>query len=172
MFAVDAAAREKRASLSRAIDELWDKALAAVGIRLKLKIQQWPENLKASRAGKLMMWGVAWGGVNPDGQYYLELLYGPNKGQANHSRFDLPAYNGIGLTGLQFAANGTASDWLGAFASLGTVTYTITLTVTEGLASSSSTDSTARSTTRSSPPPFARPRAWRRMPSGPGGVCW
>lgn len=38
--------------------------------------------------------------------------------------FDLPGYNGIGLTGMQFAANGTDSDWLGVFATLGTVTYT------------------------------------------------
>jgi ABC-type transport system substrate-binding protein len=38
---------------------------------------------------------VAWGGVNPDGQYYLDLLYGPNKGQANHARFDLPAFNAL-----------------------------------------------------------------------------
>ena len=40
-----------------------------------------------------MMWGVAWGGVSPDGSYFLDLLYGPNKGQANHARFDLPEFN-------------------------------------------------------------------------------
>ena len=27
----------------------------------------------------------------PDGGYFLDVLYGPNKGQANHARFDLPA---------------------------------------------------------------------------------
>ena len=31
--------------------------------------------------------------VHPDGQYFLDLLYGPNKGQANHARFDLPEFN-------------------------------------------------------------------------------
>jgi len=41
------------------------------------------------------MWGVAWGGVSPDGSYFLDLLYGPNKGQANHARFDLPAFNAL-----------------------------------------------------------------------------
>jgi ABC-type transport system substrate-binding protein len=37
---------------------------------------------------------VGWS-AGPDGAGFLELGYGPNKGQANHSRFDLPAYNAI-----------------------------------------------------------------------------
>jgi len=69
--------------------------LHAIGIKLVFKTAKWPENLKASRAGKLMMWGVAWGGTSPDGSYFLDLLYGPNKGQANHARFDLPQFNAL-----------------------------------------------------------------------------
>ena len=79
--------------LSRQLQEVVKKSFDPLKIRVEFKIAKWPEQLKASRAGKLMMWGVAWGGVNPDGQYYLDLLYGPNKGQANHARFDLPAFN-------------------------------------------------------------------------------
>lgn len=79
--------------LSRKMQELWQKAADAVNVRISFKIAKWPEQLKASRTGKLMMWGVAWGGVSPDGSYFLDLLYGPNKGQANHARFDLPAFN-------------------------------------------------------------------------------
>ena len=52
-----------------------------------------PENLKASRAGKLMMWGVGWSAAAPDGDTFLALGYGPNKGGSNHSRFNLPAFN-------------------------------------------------------------------------------
>jgi ABC-type transport system substrate-binding protein len=81
--------------ISRQQQGLWQKAMAAVGVRTTFKIAQWPENLKQSRAGKLMMWGVAWSAANPDGQYFLDLMYGPNKGQANHSRFDLPAFNAL-----------------------------------------------------------------------------
>jgi len=80
---------------SRKLQDLWRRAAALVAVRLQFKIAKWPENLKASRAGKLMMWGVAWGGTSPDGSYYLDLMYGPNKGQANHARFDLPAYNAL-----------------------------------------------------------------------------
>ncbi len=81
--------------LSRQLQEVVKKSFDPLGVKVEFKIVKWPEQLKASRAGKLMMWGVAWGGVNPDGQYYLDLLYGPNKGQANHARFDLPAFNAL-----------------------------------------------------------------------------
>jgi ABC-type transport system substrate-binding protein len=81
--------------LSRQQQELWRKAMQAVSVKIEFRIAKWPEQLKASRAGKLMMWGVAWGGTFPDGADYLNLLYGPNKGQANHARFDLPAFNAL-----------------------------------------------------------------------------
>ncbi|HET9208308.1 MAG TPA: ABC transporter substrate-binding protein [Burkholderiaceae bacterium] len=78
----------------RDLYEQWDINMKAIGIRIVPVIRQWPEHLKASRAGKLMMWGVAWSG-GPDGETFLNLGYGPNKGQANHARFDLPAYNAV-----------------------------------------------------------------------------
>ena len=42
-----------------------------------------------------MMWGVGWSAGAPDGDSFLGLRYGPNKGQANHARFDLPAFNAL-----------------------------------------------------------------------------
>jgi ABC-type transport system substrate-binding protein len=70
----------------------WKKNMDAIGIRIVFKTAQWPENLKASRGGKLMMWGVAWSG-GPDGEQFLVLGNGPEKGQANHARFDNAEYN-------------------------------------------------------------------------------
>jgi ABC-type transport system substrate-binding protein len=78
---------------SRQLVEQWQKNMAAIGIRMDFKTAKWPENLKASHAGKLMMWGVGWSASAPDGDTFLALGYGPNKGGANHSRFDLPAFN-------------------------------------------------------------------------------
>lgn len=78
---------------SRQLIELWQKNMTAVGLRIRFVTAQWPENLKASRTGKLMMWGVGWTAADPDGDTFLALGYGPNRGQANHSRFDLPAFN-------------------------------------------------------------------------------
>ena len=78
--------------LSRQLITQWKKNMDAIGIRMVFKTAQWPENLKASRAGKLMMWGVAWSG-GPDGEEFLVLGNGPDKGQANHARFDNAEYN-------------------------------------------------------------------------------
>jgi len=80
---------------NRQLQELWKKAMTALGVRMEFKIGAWPENIKASRAGKLMMWGSGWAAAHPDGSYFLDLVYGPNKGQANHSRFDHPALNAL-----------------------------------------------------------------------------
>ena len=78
---------------SRQLIELWKQNMDAINIRIVFKTAKWPENLKQSTAGKLMMWGVGWVAGAPDGQAFLSLGYGGNKGQANKSRFDLPAYN-------------------------------------------------------------------------------
>ncbi len=67
----------------------------AIGLRIVFKVAKWPEQLKAARAGKLMMWGVGWSAGSPDGDTFLALGYGPNKGQANHARFDLAAFNAL-----------------------------------------------------------------------------
>ncbi len=77
----------------RALYEQWHLNMKAIGIRTVPLVRQWPEQLKASRAGKLMVWGVSWSATVPDAEDHLALGYGPNKGQANHARFDLPAYN-------------------------------------------------------------------------------
>ncbi len=78
---------------SRQLVELWQKNMDTIGIRIAFKTAKWPENLKASTAGKLMMWGVGWLANDPDGDTFLALADGGAKGQANKSRFDLPAYN-------------------------------------------------------------------------------
>ncbi|MCE4538684.1 ABC transporter substrate-binding protein [Pelomonas sp. P7] len=74
-------------SLNRSIDELWDKALRAVGIRMEIKIQQWPENLKAVQAGNYQSWPVGSMASQPDGQGLLQRYYGPASGTANLTRF-------------------------------------------------------------------------------------
>jgi ABC-type transport system substrate-binding protein len=79
---------------SRQLQELWQRTMDAVGLRIEFKVAPWPENLKASRAGKVMMWGVSWSATHPASSFF-DMMYGPNKGQANHARFDLPAFNEI-----------------------------------------------------------------------------
>jgi hypothetical protein len=49
--------------------------------------------LKASHAQKLQMWGLGWSAAVPDADSFFVMLYGPNGGQANHSRFKLPEFD-------------------------------------------------------------------------------
>ena len=70
----------------------WKKNMDAIGIRMVFRNAKWPENLKASRAGKLQMWGVGESG-GPDGGDFLVLGYSKSVGQGNLARFDLPEYD-------------------------------------------------------------------------------
>jgi ABC-type transport system substrate-binding protein len=78
---------------NRQLNELWKKNMDAIGVRIIFKTAKWPENLRSSRAGKLMMWNLGWSAGSPDSDTFLAMAYGPNKGGANHARFDLPAFN-------------------------------------------------------------------------------
>ncbi len=80
---------------SRRLDELMQKNLQAVGLRLEFKTAKWPENLKSVRGGKFQMWGVASSADKPDAQPALQRLYGPAIGGQNLSRFDMAAFNTI-----------------------------------------------------------------------------
>ena len=82
-------------SLNRAIDELWEKSLRAVGIRLQIKIQQWPENLKAAQAGNYQMWPVGSTAASSDGQEAMQRLYGPASGTQNLPRFKDARFDAI-----------------------------------------------------------------------------
>lgn len=78
---------------SRQLNELWKKYMDAIHIKVEFKIGQWPEQLKAARAGKIMMWGLGQSASSPDADGFLGLAYGPQKGEGNLAYFDLPAFN-------------------------------------------------------------------------------
>ena len=74
-------------AISRQFDELWKKNMDAIGIRLRIKLAQWPEQLKAARAGQLMVWQLGGTNASPDVQDSLQGLYGPAAGGQNLARF-------------------------------------------------------------------------------------
>jgi len=79
----------------RQLDELWKKAMDAIGVRAVLRPGQWPENLRAARSGKFMIWRVGSSAASPDGQGALERCYGPSVGKGNIARFRLDAFDRI-----------------------------------------------------------------------------
>jgi ABC-type transport system substrate-binding protein len=76
-------------------DELWRKFMDRVGLRIEFKKGRWPELLRDSRAGKLMMWNLGWIAAIPDADIFYAILYGPNAGQSNLSRFNQPQWNAL-----------------------------------------------------------------------------
>lgn len=79
--------------VGRLRDELWRKNLNAIGLRVVFKSDKKTEIIKASRLGKVMMFETNWIADFPDGDNFLQLLYGPNSGRANYARFNLKEYN-------------------------------------------------------------------------------
>ena len=78
---------------SRTANELWKRCMDAVGLKIEFEVSTWPELLKKSRAGTLMMWGYAWTAASPDGGFFLAIAYGPNASEANDPRFRVAAFD-------------------------------------------------------------------------------
>jgi ABC-type transport system substrate-binding protein len=80
-------------SLSRQADELWRKNMDAIGLRMEFRKEKLPEMRKMGRQGKIPMRGDGWNADYPDAENFMQLLYGPNAGQENYARFNLPEFN-------------------------------------------------------------------------------
>jgi ABC-type transport system substrate-binding protein len=80
-------------TLAREQDELLQRNLAEVGLRVQFVKQKWPDQLKAARLGQLQVWQAANISVTAEGFAFLGLLYGENAGFSNLTRFKLPEYD-------------------------------------------------------------------------------
>jgi ABC-type transport system substrate-binding protein len=80
-------------ALNRSLDELVVKSLTAVGVRVKIRIAQWPENLKAARTGKYMFWSVGGSAAGSDGQGALARYDSRQIGGQNMARFKRPEFD-------------------------------------------------------------------------------
>ena len=81
------------AALDREYDDLWQKGLAAIGIKVEFYKQKWPDLLKAGRLGQLQMWRLGNINTTPEGFGFYGLLYGNNAGFSNLGRFKLAEYD-------------------------------------------------------------------------------
>lgn len=83
--------------LDRRFNEVWKRHMTALGLRMDFRVNQWPENAKNARAGKLMMWQLGWSAGAPDADTFFAVAYGPNKGAPNYSRFVNAEYDRLYL---------------------------------------------------------------------------
>lgn len=74
---------------SRQLNELIQKNIHAVGVRVAFDVAKWPENLKAARAGKFVAWGLAAGADNSDSVTSLARYDSRQIGGANLARVRL-----------------------------------------------------------------------------------
>ena len=75
------------------VDELWQRSMDAIGIRIEFRKAKWPDLLKESNAGKLMMWALAVAS-GPDAGPILGNLYSQNAGfKGNRARFKSREYD-------------------------------------------------------------------------------
>jgi ABC-type transport system substrate-binding protein len=78
------------------IDELFKRSMDDIGLQLTVRKAKWPDLLKESNAGKLMIWQLGNTASAPDALSTLQTLYGPNAGfKGNRSRFKLPAFDTV-----------------------------------------------------------------------------
>lgn len=80
-------------SAARQGNELWRRNMAAIGVRIVFQQGRVPELRKMARLGKIQMRSDGWNADYPDGENFMQLLYGPNASQENNARFDLPEFN-------------------------------------------------------------------------------
>lgn len=79
--------------IDRAFNELWKRQLDALGVQVKFIQNQWPENLKNARAGKLMIWTLGNTASSPDADAFLAFGWSKNIGSSNFARFIRPEYD-------------------------------------------------------------------------------
>jgi ABC-type transport system substrate-binding protein len=81
------------AERDRQFDELMKRSLDSIGVRLELHKDRFPELIKLENECRLMMRTAAWIADYPDGDNFMQLLYGPNTGQSNNACYQSPDYD-------------------------------------------------------------------------------
>jgi oligopeptide transport system substrate-binding protein len=80
-------------TLGRQLDELWKKAFDSIAIRMEVKKDKFPELVKLEKECKIQMRTAAWIADYPDGDNFMQLLYGKNIHQSNNACAAIPEYD-------------------------------------------------------------------------------
>lgn len=77
----------------RQFDELMKRSLDAIGVRVEIRKNRFSELIKLADQCRLMMKHSSWIADYPDGDNFMQLLYGPNSGQTNAACYRSPEYD-------------------------------------------------------------------------------
>jgi ABC-type transport system substrate-binding protein len=85
--------RTEASAGSKIMSEIWKRGLDKIGIQVQFEVSNFADNVKNATACGLMMWGSGWHADFPEGENFLQLLYGPNAGQGNHGCYQSRAFD-------------------------------------------------------------------------------
>ena len=80
---------------AREFDALWKKAMDSIGIRLTVDKGRFNDQIKAAIACRYQMWSYGWIADYPDGDNFMQLLYGGNINQSNVACYRSPTYDAL-----------------------------------------------------------------------------
>lgn len=80
---------------ARDYDELWKKALDSIGVRLVVDKGKFSDQIKAAIGCQHQMWTYGWIADYPDGDNFMQLLYGSNVNQSNIACYSSPSYDAL-----------------------------------------------------------------------------
>jgi ABC-type transport system substrate-binding protein len=69
----------------RQFDELMKRSLDSIGLRLEIQKERFPEMIKLQKECRVMVHHSAWIADYPDGDNFMQLLYGPNTHESNNA---------------------------------------------------------------------------------------
>ena len=80
---------------AREFEELWKKAFDSIGIRMNVEKGKFSDQIRAAIACKHQMWSYGWIADYPDGDNFMQLLYGGNIGQSNVACYASPTFDAL-----------------------------------------------------------------------------
>ena len=82
-------------ALAREFDELWQKAMNSIGVRLVIDKGKFSDQIREAIACHHQVWSYGWIADYPDGDNFMQLLYGGNVGQSNVACYKSPTYDAL-----------------------------------------------------------------------------
>jgi len=81
---------------SRQRNELWRRAMDAIGIRMTFdKVEKLPDLRRQAQLGKVQAFSYGWIADYPDGENFLQLFWSKSIGGANYTFFSLPEFDAL-----------------------------------------------------------------------------
>ena len=72
---------------------IWQKSMERIGLRIRSEVLTGAENAKRSTTCTTMLFGWNWFADYPDGENFMQLLFGPNSNESNAGCYRSEAYD-------------------------------------------------------------------------------